>query len=67
MDKSNWVISKQSGIMVNLNNIADILVKGGTVMAYTPSGYGIMVFRGTDDECVRVRDLIRNQIGAVEV
>jgi hypothetical protein len=52
---NNWIKSAQNGALVNLDNLADMIVKevkgGHQVLGYTSSGFGIVIFKGTEDEC----------------
>jgi len=51
-----WIESEQNGILINLDNVADVIIQDGqecTVKCYTPSGFGMVVFRGSKDDCIR--------------
>ena len=65
---NNWVISKQSGILVNLDNLADILCKkqdgAFAVVGYTPQGFGIVIHKGSQEECSKIKEMIENKVTA---
>ena len=52
---NNWIKSEQNGALINLNNLADIIIKevkgNHQVLGYTSSGFGIVIFKGDEDEC----------------
>lgn len=52
---SNWLVSPKGDILVNVNNLADILVKKQgsfwSVVGYTPSGFGVILYTGEEKEC----------------
>jgi hypothetical protein len=54
MVMSNWIAGQQEQILVNLDNLVDILVKkqgeSYSVVGYTPSGFGIVMFKGTKNQ-----------------
>lgn len=57
---NNWIQSQQNGALINLDNLADIIVKdvkgNYQVLGYTSSGFGIVIFKGTEFECEQVHE-----------
>ena len=59
-----WIKSEQNGILVNLDNIADLTVKEsnghGTyvLIAYTSSGFGMNLYRGNEKDCYEKLDAV---------
>jgi len=66
---SNWI--EASGVLVNVDNLVDILSKkqqsGFTVVGYTPSGFGIVLFTGTQDECKGVMQRLGDFVSSEEL
>ena len=66
---SNWLSTPQ--ILVNLDNLADILVKkqgsSWALVGYTPSGFGIILYTGTDNDCQTLLGRIVKITGAVQL
>lgn len=63
---SRWIRSTQNGAMINLETMADIIVRPkGTahqVLAYTPHGVSITVFEGTEKECANKMSELENYL-----
>lgn len=66
-----WIESKQNGILVNLENIADVVIQAGqgefVVKCYTHSGFGMVIFKGTEKDCVDKKEVVSNLVKAQEV
>ncbi len=68
---SNWLMCQQEKILVNFDHLVDILCKNQngscSVVGYTPSGYGIILFKGTQQECQAQLDQIHKYLGNLEL
>lgn len=65
---TNWVACQQEQIQVNLDNLVDILVKkqgdSHSVVGYTPSGFGIIMFKGTKNQAEAFYHSLRGILGS---
>jgi hypothetical protein len=64
---NNWIKSQQNGALINLDNLADIIIKkvkneDHQVLGYTSSGFGIVIFRGSEVECTHILGHLVNLI-----
>jgi hypothetical protein len=49
-------IKGEKGILINLDNFADIVHKkqDNSIMGYTTAGFGIVLYKGSSGDCERV-------------
>jgi hypothetical protein len=71
-EKKMWIKSQQNGALVNLDNIADITVKKDSqglhsLMAYTTTGFGVVVYKGSSSDCEERLDMLNVLTSAREI
>jgi hypothetical protein len=63
----NQWIEGRDGVLLNLNNMADVIHKkqDNSVIGYTTSGFGIVLYKGSKEDCERVLSEIKAIVSTI--